>query len=148
VRGRRWFKVSSCLAILLSIAQQAMGDVAALELNQGLFIRSNSAEPPPDDAEWEAVRLPHVWSGVEPGQRSDAWYRFALPAIENDRGNIAVYLPSAILNATIFLNGEWLAECGRTSDPLARCWNTPLYAEFPPERLATEGNLLHVRLAG
>jgi beta-galactosidase len=71
------------------------------------------ASPRFDDSNWEAVRLPHTWNGLD-GQdgggnyyRGTGWYRtrFRLPPESNGR-RVLLEFDAASRQAEVFLNGE------------------------------------------
>lgn len=145
-------KGTAILLGAIALASLDAGAAAAEEvvLRSAQFVWSDSEEPPPPESDWRSVELPHTWSQGRPGVRRQGWYRLELPTPpEVAKGErLALLLPRFIMNAAVHVNGRWLGECGPFGEPLARCWNHPLYVELPAEALRPGKNVLHVRLAG
>lgn len=150
--GARKRKVAASLflAILLVLPSIAGASTGEVVLRNADFVWSSSEEPPPAGADWRAVELPHVWSEGRPGERRQGWYRLELPPLAGAATGerLAVHLPRFIMNASVHVNGRWLGECGSFGEPLARCWNHPLYLELSDRELRPGANALYVRLAG
>jgi len=108
----------------------------------------SEAQGPPSDADegWEAVGVPDRWSASRPGVRGRGWYRFEFE-LPTDLRDVSVYVPSFNMNLEIWLNGRFLAECGPFEGANIRCWNFPMQAVLPEDRLREENNVLHLRLA-
>ena len=90
-------------------------------------------------------RLPDDWQ--QTGYTGDsAWYtaQFSLTEIPSTRWGI--YLPTVIMNAAIYLNGELVGLLGQLADPVTRNWNRPLLFTIPPIALRTGDNELRLHV--
>lgn len=141
--GRGIALAALCVVGCLGLPGPAGG--AVHRLTEGLFLLSDSARPPPDDAPWEPVVLPDSWVESRPGVRGTGWYRFELPPLTDVDGLAGIYLPRLDMNAAVWLDGELVAQCGSFEAPMARCWNRPMYV--PLGRLERRPRILEVRLA-
>jgi hypothetical protein len=69
------------------------------------------ADPKLDDADWEAVTVPHTWNGMEhhTDYHGMAWYRrfFMLPA-DAKGAHVRVHFEAVCYLAHVWLNGEYL----------------------------------------
>lgn len=119
---------------------------APLTLRTADFLLDAVATPPPDASVWQAQALPDNWNLTRPGVGGFGWYRmrFDLPA--RPQQVFAVYLRKLSMNAAIYVNGHYVGDGGRFSEPVARHWNRPLVFAVPPELLQPGVNILHVRL--
>lgn len=118
-----------------------------LTIAQGEFAVSASALPPADGARWQPQALPDLWRinhapGIEHG-----WYRFRFRLPPN-ASTQAIYLPRLGMNAALYLNGHFIGDGGRMTEPLARNWNRPLLFVLPEAWLRDDGNTLHIHLRG
>lgn len=103
------------------------GPGAVLRITEGHFLLDDAERPPPPDAEgWEPVALPDHWAQSRPGVRGTGWYRFELPSLP-EAELLGLYLPRHDMNASVWLDGAQIAQCGSFEEPMARCWNRPFY---------------------
>jgi signal transduction histidine kinase len=104
--------------------------------------------PPPDDAPgWERVRLPDFW-GIDVRRHAvEGWYRatFRLDAVPDEPW--AVYLPRIAQTVAVWMNGEYIGDTGRFTEPLPRHWNRPVLLTVPAALLRPGENVLRIRLA-
>jgi signal transduction histidine kinase len=121
-----------------------------LTLNQADFVLDAGNHPPPDSVAWRPQSLPDSWpvnhATAVAADVPAGWYRlqFRMPAGFDPLQT--VYLPKLGLNAAVYLNGRWIGDGGRFSEPVARNWNRPLLFLVPPGLLQPGDNTLHLRL--
>lgn len=118
--------------------------VGEYDLTQAQFVVS-SRDRPPLDAQWESVKLPHLWTREGVAGRM-GWYRFKLPN-EPYPEQYAIYLWRFSMNAAVWLNDEFLGDGGSFEEPIARNWNRPFLFLLPNSALRPQSNYLYVRLA-
>jgi signal transduction histidine kinase len=103
--------------------------------------------PPSDDLpQWQRRRLPDNWNESQPGVGGNGWYRVDLELPQIPAQLWAVYLPRLRMNAAVYVNGVFIGDGGRFSEPIARNWNRPLYFLIPAGLLRQGHNRLHIRL--
>ncbi len=94
---------------------------------------------------WQAIVLPDDWyknhQDVE-----QIWYRSQLSLNAQQAGIWAVYLPSVTHNAAVYINGIWVGQGGRFSDPVSRHQNQPLLFTFSSELLRDGVNQIDIRV--
>lgn len=125
--------VGSVPAVILQGDQAANLDEAC--------ILPGSDSPPDHEAPWLHVRLPHRWSATHPGYRGTMWYRFKVILPHAPTGIWAVYLPRAVMNAQVWVNGMPMAYAGSMSEPVTRNWYVPALVQVPA-RVWQEGENL------
>ncbi|MBA3594456.1 MAG: hypothetical protein M3Q12_03250 [Pseudomonadota bacterium] len=103
-------------------------------------LASDSATPPPLDAGWRSVALPHA----EPGA---AWYRLEFQAPEHRAESWAVYLPYFYAGGALFLNGRPLAEVAQSDGDSVVRWERPFLLPVPDALLNTGANELLIHAA-
>jgi signal transduction histidine kinase len=143
----RWFWLACVCLILVALGPRGtLGAQTSLTLRSAQFLLDDAATPPPDERAWRAQQLPDNWNLSRPGVGGFGWYRmhFELPA--RPEQVYAVYLRKLSMNATIYINNEYVGDGGRLSEPVARHWNRPLLFSVPPALLRSGTNVLHVRL--
>lgn len=133
------------MALLLLTSAAAVA-ATPLRLTEGEFLGGGSAALPAADAPWQPVSLGDRWRG-EREALTHGWYRFHLDLEAAPAELWAVYLPRLNMNAAVYLNGHFLGDGGRFSEPLARNNYRPLYFEAPPALWRAGRNELLVRLA-
>ncbi|MEY4512027.1 MAG: hypothetical protein RLZZ450_4149 [Pseudomonadota bacterium] len=147
---RFWFIL---LSIVSTAAPQRVAEAqscgSAAELRNASFaLEAARSDPPrpPEDARFDGrAELPDRIGQRKPGSAGIAWYR--LHVAKQAPGPLCgLYLPHAHANVVVYLNGEWLGQGGRFSEPAAHTWNRPLYFPFASERLAHADNVLDVGL--
>ncbi|HEX4844133.1 MAG TPA: hypothetical protein VFV57_10720, partial [Limnobacter sp.] len=94
------------------------------------------------------VTLPDAWDHSKPGFEGQAWYHFQVRLDPNRPVPNALFVPRVIMNAHIYINGQWVGGEGAMEGELARNWNRPFLFQFPPELLHAGDNLVQVQVAG
>ncbi len=118
----------------------------ALELNQAEFIAQDTATPPDAHSlHWQPLALPDLWT-ARGLYAQGVWYRLRVHLDAPPSELWGIYLFRLHLNAGVYLNGEYLGDGGRFTEPMARNWNIPLYFTVPPGLWKTGDNELLVRL--
>src|SRR4029453_18815402 len=88
--------------------------------------------------------------GLGPGGRGRAglegWYRPRVTLSAAPDALWAVYLPRVIMNAAVWVNGQFVGDGGRLRDPITRNWNRPLLFAVPAGPLAPGANTVDVNL--
>jgi len=135
------------LALLLLTVPMVSGEVkGVLELTQSEFISRDTATPPAaDDIDWNALALPDLWAERGLYARG-GWYRLHVRLDSLPPELWGIYLQRIHLNAGVYLNGQYLGDGGRFSEPIARNWNRPLYFTVPPTLWKTGDNEILIRL--
>lgn len=141
-------------ALALAIAARAgMAQEPVLVLETAEFVPGESTQPPPDDAPWQAVRLPDNWYFSHPGAVGAGWYRlsFELPAEPATRPasprNYAIYLQrNSARNIRFVVNGKLVSTNAAYGDPGARNWAPPAMFHLSSLHLHPGRNVLHVRV--
>ena len=143
---RRTLWLSCCLVWVSLLPAHVFAEDLALTLNQAEFVLDDSPSPPPDSAAWRPLQLPDNWNLSRPQQGGFGWYRlrFDLPHIPD--APQAIYLRKLSMNASVYVNGAFLASGGSFEEPVARHWNRPLFFTIPPSLLKQGRNELQIRL--
>lgn len=134
------------LALLLCCLTISTAQAVTLELDQADFVLLQSNMPPAENAAWSSLKLPDYWNKSRPGVGGDGWYRIRFALREVPSAGQAVYLPRLCMNAAVYLNGMFLGDGGKFSDPVARNWNRPLLFLIPPNLLQQGENTLLIRV--
>jgi len=143
---RRHAAIAICLVLTLAgcMAEDAPG---GHEIADVWRIYQAGPVPPPDDAPgWERIRLPDFW-GIDVRRHAvEGWYRatFRLDAVPDEPW--AVYLPRIGQTVAVWVNGEFVGDAGRFTEPLPRNWNRPLLLTVPASLLHEGDNGLRIRL--
>jgi signal transduction histidine kinase len=144
-------RLASLFSFWLCLAMAWPACASGLQvLSQADFTLTESVAPPPDSAPWQHQALPDAW----PIQHAEAvtkdqhtgWYRLRFSMPDAFDSLQSVYLPKLGLNAAVFLNGQFIGDGGRFSEPFGRNWNRPLLFLVPPGLMRPGENTLHVRL--
>ncbi len=119
---------------------------AAAELRATeILVRDQQQRPRDDDRDWRAVTLPHALFDDD-RRATGAWFRFRLaaPAWLDEP---ALYVYWANENAAFYLNGSFVGDGGKLSDPIARHWNEPFFVRLPRALWRAGDNelLIHLR---
>jgi signal transduction histidine kinase len=104
--------------------------------------------PPGDDAAWQRLPMPDRWRDSRPGFGGSVWYRAQVDFATAPGTPWAVYLPRAIMNAEVWVNGVLAGRAGRMQAPVSRHWNTPLFFTTPQTLWRQGPNIVHVRVVG
>ncbi len=94
---------------------------------------------------WQPVSLPDDWYKNH-HDIEQIWYSTNL-TLDVPEGSIwAVYLPSVTHNAAVYINGVWVGQGGRFSDPVSRHHNEPLLFSFSSALLHQGSNQIDIRV--
>lgn len=102
--------------------------------------------PPQAEAAWLHVRLPHRWAQTHPGYKGAMWYRFRVTLPERPPPYWAVYLPRAVMNAQVWVNGVPMAYTGSMIEPVTRNWYVPLLVQVPRNVWQVGDNLIQIKV--
>ncbi len=108
-----------------------------------LDVRGTESDSAPAEASWAGaarVTLPDDWDSARRRQATGAWYRADITLDAAPRDAWAVYLPQAVMSATVWVNGTRVA----SSD--WRNLNRPFLAPVAPATLHAGPNVIDVRL--
>lgn len=95
------------------------------------------------------VELPDAWDKNLPGHQGFALYRSSWQSREDGPVPNAVFIPRAVMNIEVYLNGSRIGGLGRMTGEISRNWNRPFYFEFPEELVQTDSiNVIEVQVAG
>ena len=120
---------------------------AVLEPREAAFVISEGETPPQIDAtRWETRRLPDDWNDSQPNVGGNGWYRFAIALDAAPERPWAVHLHRLRMNAAVFVNGVFVGDGGRFTEPMSRNWNRPLYFVVPVGLLRGGENTVDVRV--
>ena len=133
-------------ALLFLLATSNVQASEVLELHDAEFVMQPGDIPPAEDAQWAPLKLPDLWSVSRPGAGGDGWYRLRFTLHESPSEVQGVYLPRLCMNAAVYLNGMFLGDGGKFSDPISRNWNRPLLFLAPPSLLQPGENTLLLRV--
>lgn len=112
------------------------------------FITPGGDTPPGSDSSWMRVTLPHRWVLTHPDYSGTMWYRFKVRLPQVPDQPWAVYMPRAIMNAQVWVNGVPMAAQGSMSNPVTRNWYVPLMAHVPAGVWREGDNVVMVRVVG
>ncbi len=132
---------------LVLFAPLSFFSVADVEAISDVQYKASLADSPQalTQKNWQPITLPDDWyknhQHVE-----QIWYRSEV-MLEAQAGSIwAVYLPSVTHNAAVFINGVWVGQGGRFSDPVSRHHNQPLLFRFSSALLQQGANQIDIRV--
>lgn len=98
------------------------------------------------EGNWDNASLPDDWLDSRPRAR-DVWYRFHFELPSGARELMAVYLPTVMQNAAVYVNGEPVGDGGRFEPPVARNWPGPLMFPVSPDLLREGDNEIALYVA-
>jgi signal transduction histidine kinase len=136
-----------CLIIVFPVAAQA-GEQYVIEpssLTVAQFLMSE-LEQPPHDGNWQTISLPDSWPQSRYTLGNNGWYRFNITLDKLPQQDWGIYLPHLNMNAAVYLNGEFLGDGGRFTEPMARNWNRPLYFRAALGSWKVGDNALYIRI--
>ncbi len=90
---------------------------------------------------WTAISLPHDWNRTADTQLN-RWYQTHFQANPNEPDRLAIYIPMVSQHATLYLNGQWLAQTGDKKPKLERHHNNPVWIELPASLLRPDNTLV------
>lgn len=136
-----------CLIVFLPVAAQAAEQFVnePFSLTNAQFQVSGS-EQPPHDGNWQTISLPDSWPQSRYTLGNNGWYRFNITLAKLPQQDWGIYLPHLNMNAAVYLNGEFLGDGGRFTEPMARNWNRPLYFRAALGSWKVGDNVLYIRL--
>jgi len=115
-------------------------------IKQAQYITSQASSPQSLSQEnWQPVSLPDDWYKNQHNVEQ-IWYRSNVSLDTQSADVWAVYLPSVTHNAAVYINGTWVGQGGRFSDPVARHHNEPLLFSFSSELLHEGLNQVDIRV--
>ncbi len=116
-------------------------------IDHALFVLDASDAIPDDgNAGWISRALPDRWDRARHEGATVGWYRVDVPLAQAPDEPWAIYLPAAVLNVAVYVNGELVGSGGRFTSPVARNWYRPLLFVVPARVLGAGRNTIHVRL--
>jgi len=133
-------------AIVLLSATPAWTQASGLILQSAEFVLDDGTRPPGEAAPWRAQSLPDNWNLSRPQVGGFGWYRMRFELPRPADGIYALYIRKLSMNAGFYLNGNYIGDGGRFTEPVARHWNRPQFFTIPPRELVAGRNTLHVRL--
>lgn len=143
-------RIELCVLILIvnaPIAAQAIEPfvIEPFSLTNAQFQVSDS-EQPPHDGSWQTISLPDIWPQSRYTLGNNGWYRFNIILAQLPQQGWGIYLPHLNMNASVYLNGVFLGDGGRFTEPMARNWNRPLYFRAAKVSWKVGDNTLYIRL--
>jgi len=90
-------------------------------------------------------RLPDDWQQTNYTGRS-ATYTTYFKLTEPPSARWGIYLPTVVMNAAVYLNGELIGLHGQLANPVTRNWNRPLLFTVPASILNTGANDLRLQI--
>lgn len=112
-----------------------------------VYPAASPTPPDPDDANWRRVELPDLWRLWRRRITREAWYGTIIDLPAPPRELWAIYLPRAIMNVAVYVNGELVGSGGPFGEPLTRIWNHPQLFTVPSGLWHAGANRIDVRLA-
>lgn len=109
-------------------------------------ILAGSETPPGAEGAWRHVVLPHRWAQTHPAYDGTMWYRFRVTLPQVPHAPWAVYLPRAVMNAQVWVNGVPMAYSGSMSAPVTRNWYVPQLVQVPVGVWREGENLIQVKV--
>ena len=107
----------------------------------------SAAETPQElpSENWQDISLPDDWYDNHQ-QAGQIWYRSRVSLDVQSASIWAIYLPSVTHNAQVYINGVWVGQGGRFTDPVSRHHNEPLLFSFSSELLRENINQIDIRV--
>ena len=103
------------------------------------------ANQPPDTG-WAPVLLPDTWLVKRRKAHEQAWYRVKFTPTTLPDEDWALFIPRLSAHGEIWLNGLYLGETGKRTQPLPNRWNHPVHFVLPSSQLLEGSNELHILL--
>jgi signal transduction histidine kinase len=139
------------LPVALAACEPRLGaGVIEIRAAHRLDVPPARPDTPPGAAAFAAaplVPLTDRWTIAQRTAASGAWYGAQVDLQEAPRERWAVYLPRAMMNAAVWINGESAGVAGRLRPQPTRNWNQPLLFPLPPGTLHAGTNELRIELA-
>lgn len=154
------FTSVSLIVVILYLYLNSLSDFNAAD---GEYLRLSETEALPLDVDfqrlesirqdWIPVELPFHWRNQFADSRA-VWYRMPLSGAEirslarsgaeGAEQVFGIYIWRINQTANVWLNGTLIGSGGRTEEPMARHWNSPLYFTIP-DGLLREENVIHIK---
>jgi signal transduction histidine kinase len=115
------------------------------KLDEACILPGSDTPPGPQDP-WLHVHLPHRWPATHPGYRGAMWYRFNVVLAHAPKGVWAVYLPRAVMNAQVWVNGLPMAYAGSMTEPVTRNWYVPSLVQVPANVWRDGENIIQIKV--
>lgn len=137
----------------LSNTSASEGEYLLISKTEALPLDVEQQELDSFERDWIAVELPFHWRNQFPNSLA-VWYRTLvsraqLEALEvsevvGGERRFGLYIWRINQTANVWLNGTLIGSGGRTEEPMARHWNSPLYFSIP-ESLLMDENEIHIK---
>jgi signal transduction histidine kinase len=130
-------------AVLLGLAPSATAANTSVLLKAEFLPMGEDSGPPPSDAKWQSVVLPHTWYRTNPGLKGYGWYRieFSLPVVPRTMQAIEVdHWRSQWID--FFVNGSSIGGSRDTIAGGGLGFGTPVFLTVPPSLLRPGSNEL------
>ncbi|HST02854.1 MAG TPA: hypothetical protein VLJ84_14445, partial [Usitatibacter sp.] len=144
MRPARWVSSSAALVLLLALAASALAAQPVVTIDSAQFLKSESAEPPPDSAPWQRQALPDNWKKSRPHLYGYGWYRLTFDLPVKPDQPYAVYTPWMRTVGAVYVNGIEIGRTGAFGAPQLSPY--PQSFVIPPHVLRAGENTFHVRL--
>ncbi len=149
------------VSLIVVILYFYLNSLSNISIAEGNYLRLSQTEALPLDVEyqdlqsieqdWISVELPFHWRNQFEVSRA-VWYRLTLSGPELEALNspdpdiagqlYGIYIWRINQTANIWFNGTLIGSGGRTEEPMARHWNSPLYFTIPEGLLREENEIL------
>jgi len=116
-------------------------------INHVKFLVSDKTSPLSSSNEnWQDTSLPDDW--YQNNRASEqVWYRAIVSPPKNFQEKIwAIYLPSVTHNAAVYINGVWVGQGGKFTEPVSRQHNKPQFFSFSSKLLRQGDNQIDIRV--
>ena len=136
------FLMVATALVVTHAAEPDLGVITALTSAE--LVLKGGAGIPETDA-WELVELTDRWPSERYETSREGWYRIKLTLDDTPVERIGLFMRRLNMNAELYLNGSLIYSGGQFSEPVARNWNYPMYAEPPLALWHAGDNWIHVR---
>ncbi len=102
---------------------------------------ADSVEP----QNWQDISLPDDWYKNK-RTADQVWYRASVSVLQNNDKIWAIYLPSVTHNAAVYINGIWVGQGGKFSEPVSRNQNKPQFFSFSSKLLHSGENHIAIKV--
>lgn len=110
-----------------------------------LFSSSSMEEAASGYGDQVTVALPDDWYHSK-RESNDYWYSTSVELDVAAEAIWAVYIPFVTHNAAVYINGMWVGQGGKFTDPVSRHHNEPLMFSFASELLRPGLNRIDIRV--
>ena len=136
------FILAASAQVATHAAEPDVGVITALRSAE--FVLQGGADIPQTDA-WEPVELIDRWPAERYDVSREGWYRIKIRLDDIPEERVGLFMRRLNMNAELYLNGSLIYSGGQFSEPVARNWNYPMYAEPPLALWHAGDNWIHVR---